>query len=209
MTGARLLAAVALVVGGQAAAGESRLYQESRGEAGTVVRMYSEGDETYSATIETPGKPAVRVPPQRSLPPPRLRWISPDLFRIDYGSEMGADVTSLFYSVERNAVDGPYEFVKAVDPVNERILCTGDKVVVQQLFGGDGKVVVKPDDMSRAALKWFVVSSQSRFEGDRLHIKYMLETARPDERKWVTRVIELPHPRHGERSGRTRGQPPG
>lgn len=205
MTGARLFAAVALVVGGRAAVGESRVYEESTGGSGTVVRVYSEGHETYSATIETPGKLAVHVPPQLSLPPPRLRWISPDLLRIDYGSELGADVTSLFYSVKRNAIDGPYEFVKAVDPVNERILCTGLEVIVQRLFGGGGRVRVRPHDMARSAMTWFVVSSKTRFDGDKLYITYMLETTRPDDVRWVNRVIELPHPRRSERSGRLRG----
>lgn len=201
MTGVRLFATVALVVGGQAAAGEASLYQESRGEAGTLVRVYSETNQTYSATIETPGKPAVHVAPRLSLPPPRLHWISPDLFQMDYGSELGADVTSLFYSVKRNAIDGPYEFVKVVDPITERILCTGLEVVVQWLFGGGGRVRVRPHDMARSAMTWFVVNSKSRFEGDKLYITYMLETFRPDDVRWVSRVIELPHPGRSERSG--------
>lgn len=86
--------------------------------------------------------------------------------------------------------------MKAVDPGRELALCAGEDVEVVQLFaGGTARSRVELDDLSRAALKWFVVSSRSHFHRGTLVLTYMAEPSDAGEERWLTRRVKVPLPR--------------
>ncbi len=172
----------------------NQLYEVNKDRQGTLVEIYTNGKGTYQAIIKTGEQAAISTHFEKSYPPPRASWLSSDLFKIDFGSMVGADVRSVFYSVKRNQVKGPYPFVKAVEPRNEIALCTGDDVYLQKIFGdSNAKTPIKLSHLSTAALKWFVISSETHFIDSKLYIKYMTDSSdMGGKEEWVSVETEIP-----------------
>jgi len=172
----------------------NHLHEVNKDRQGIIVEMYTNGKGTYQAIIKTGEQAAVSTHPEKSYPPPRFSWLSSDLLKMDFGSTVGADVRSIFYSVKRNQVTGSYSFVKAVEPINEIVLCTGDDVYFQKLFGeGNAKIPLKLTHLSTAALKWFVISSETYFIDSKLYVKYMTDSSdMGGKEEWVSVETEIP-----------------
>lgn len=156
---------------------------------GISAEVRGDAKSGYQTWIVKPGSSVLTTQTETSFPPPRAGWISNDLLRVDYGSALGADIRSYFYSASRNVWAGPYEFVAAVDADAEIMFRAADALYLGKLFSGNtAEVELRIENLNTAALKWFVIS-QPKFRKGFLTVTYMTDG---DQQEWRTQRFPLP-----------------
>lgn len=171
------------------------LYEEHHENAKAVVKLYSDGKGKYQIVISTKKHTPIIFPVEQSFPPPRIAWLSDDLLKIDFGSALGADMHSMFYSLSRHQTSGPFDFVKAVDSTHEVILCASEDIYLQKIFmpNGKNKTTIRLDKISTAALKWFALGEGSKFYGDKVQINYLTSSIdNGGKEEWETESFPIP-----------------
>jgi hypothetical protein len=114
-----------------------------------------------------------------SRPSPSFYWLDDTLFRMDFGSKVGPDSHSYFYSNKSDKISQDFFLATAfVDIKNQLILCADEKLIIYSIFSpNNSQVLEEPSDMINAAMKWFIVGNNTKFTNDnKLILDYLNNT---------------------------------
>lgn len=110
-----------------------------------------------------------------NLPPPSFEWISNKWCRYDFGSSMGPDIRTYFFSVDKEKLSQEFFLIAFADVENELVLTADTLIELHSIFGNKKIRIPEPQDMYRAVCKYFVIGNNSFIKGNFLYLEYYTE----------------------------------
>ena len=110
-----------------------------------------------------------------SFPPPSFEWVSDRWCRYDFGSSMGPDRRTYFFSVDKEKLSQDFFLVSFVDVENELVLTADTVIELYSIFGNKKIIIPEPEDMYKAICKYFVIGNNSFIKENFLYLEYYTE----------------------------------